>query len=787
MRKFMSLTLASLLAIVSLVATPPASASGLVEKNLPQFTASNSPSSGDFDVVLHRSKSGQHAVLRIKFPQLGERIQLMRVEKSGKYRQVFSYALSESDLDSTGGYSSLRDGQLVRVFNLPAEKTTFQILVDGKEYLERKTLTKTSKSLVKLNSVVVRGSDAAVTGSADFNIEVRDLIEGSSLRSLCLFVDGTPLNPQALTLARLGNDTITFDQQGCYAPAGGIDANQAVTLSYQTKSLLDGRHTLMVNAALTDSAGNARSSEGSLAFITDNQSLRATAPNPTLSGSLVAGQTLTLIPGNWGAGVTFSYKWYLDGVMIRGATSDKYLLTYADVGKVLKAEVTGVRSSVDQTVRSVETTAPISDQPLGSPSQGNIFQSSTSYNVTEKASVYDSVQRKYVEKEVNNYNVILTHPTTVFCEVTSSWGSCNFKVSAGWSGMFDTYESFFEYVRLIRISDGSEVDSEYMTLSTLSSNSDSLDFSISFSSLRAFNTQNQFRLEIRDAGSGQVLTNAGSSTIQIIRSPNNSVSELSYSSADSAIQSFQSNFVYRGGTASSPSWKLWQYAMPSKVKVMQACAVIPVFVAPQSLMDGSLDDWNTKSAADVTVSVFSGSGQLREKISVVGSRGDWNTLAQGNKMNLKVCGLNFQKDKRENLRVQMDFRYDAYNFEAVLSTSTSIEMIGNMKFTKINCYQGEAGQVINAYKPTCPEGWTKTKAKIKNGKVVMTTLNCLAGRDLQVIRAPEARCPEGYEVTELAVKNGKLVPWSISCRKGFTRTTVRGVFPSCPAGFTRTF
>lgn len=752
-----------------------------------QFLIQSSPTSGDFDVVLHRSKSGQHAVLRIKYPQVGQRVQLMRVEKSGKYKQVFSYTLEETELDALGNYAQLQSGQFIKGFKLPSSKTTYQVLVDGKEYLERKTLTKTKKALVSVNSVVVKGAEAAITGSADFSIQVRDLFEGLSLSSICLFVDDAPVSSANITSAMLGSDSVLLGPQGCLAPVTGIDSNLPLTLNYQTKSLLDGKHVLRATAVLSDTSGTPRSVQGSVSFLTDNQSLKATAPNPTFSGALMAGQTLTVMPGNWGNGVTYTYKWFLDGQLIRGATSDKYLLTYTDVGKVLKAEVTGTKNSQDKAVRTVETTSPISEQRTGSPSQGSLGQSSTSYNVVENSNVYDSVQRKYVLREVNNYNVVISHPTTVFCDTTSSYSGCTFSANVGWAGLFEDYESFFETVRLVRVSDGIEVDSDYLSLSTLSRSSDTLDFTVYSSSLRSSNNLNQFRLQIRDAGYNQTLTSNGSSTIQFIRSPNPSSSSLRLTSADKAVKGFSDSFVYRGGTSSSPAWKLWQYATPSKVLVMQTCAILPIFVAPQSLIDGSLDDWTTKNASDVTISVFGGNGLLREKISLIGSRGDWNNMALGNQVNIKVCGLNVQKDKKENLRVQFDFRYDAYNFESVVSTSNTIEMVGNMKFTKINCYQGEAGQVINAYKPVCPEGWTKTKAKIKNGKVVMTTLNCLAGRDLQVVRAPEPVCPEGYEITELKVKNGKLVPWTISCRKGFKRTTVTAVFPSCPAGYTRTF
>jgi hypothetical protein len=258
---------------------------------------------------------------------------------------------------------------------------------------------------------------------------------------------------------------------------------------------------------------------------------------------------------------------------------------------------------------------------------------------------------------------------------------------------------------------------------------------------------------------------------------------MRYQVTDQAVMQSQANFVYRGGTQSSPLWTLWQYAAPLSVKVMQECAILPIYIAPQSLQDGSFKDPTTQSAADATVSVFGSNGVLREKVSLFGARGDWNTMLVGNRLDIKACDLKNKKGDRETLRIQLDLRYDALNFESTYSTSLSVSMIGNLTFTTINCYRGVEGLTIYDYKPSCPSGWTQTSAEVKNGKVVMTTINCLKGADVEVVTAPEPSCPSGYSITDRKVKDGELVPWTITCTKGLSVRKITGVFPKCPSGY----
>jgi hypothetical protein len=70
-----------------------------------------------------------------------------------------------------------------------------------------------------------------------------------------------------------------------------------------------------------------------------------TAGKPKISGTAVAGKTLTVKPGTWGPGtVKLSYRWYRSGKSISGAWKTSYKLTSADKGKTITIKVTGTRT-----------------------------------------------------------------------------------------------------------------------------------------------------------------------------------------------------------------------------------------------------------------------------------------------------------------------------------------------------------------------------------------------------------------------------------------------------------
>lgn len=68
---------------------------------------------------------------------------------------------------------------------------------------------------------------------------------------------------------------------------------------------------------------------------------RVQGERPRITGAPAVGSTLTADPQWWTAGVTLSYRWYADGIIIGGATAATYTLTAAQAGRAISVAVTG--------------------------------------------------------------------------------------------------------------------------------------------------------------------------------------------------------------------------------------------------------------------------------------------------------------------------------------------------------------------------------------------------------------------------------------------------------------
>ncbi len=68
---------------------------------------------------------------------------------------------------------------------------------------------------------------------------------------------------------------------------------------------------------------------------------------PSVSGTVALGRTLTALPGAWGSGdtPTFTYQWRRGGQVITGATSSTYVVSTDDLGSTLAVTVTATRAA----------------------------------------------------------------------------------------------------------------------------------------------------------------------------------------------------------------------------------------------------------------------------------------------------------------------------------------------------------------------------------------------------------------------------------------------------------
>jgi plastocyanin len=80
---------------------------------------------------------------------------------------------------------------------------------------------------------------------------------------------------------------------------------------------------------------------------------------PSISGSAVAGQTLTCSTGTWTGSPSFAFQWLRDGVPISGATNADYLIVVDDLNHPIACRVTATNAigSTEATSAAVTATA----------------------------------------------------------------------------------------------------------------------------------------------------------------------------------------------------------------------------------------------------------------------------------------------------------------------------------------------------------------------------------------------------------------------------------------------
>ncbi|MFT4229309.1 MAG: hypothetical protein QM602_03365 [Microbacterium sp.] len=86
---------------------------------------------------------------------------------------------------------------------------------------------------------------------------------------------------------------------------------------------------------------------------------KLTAANPTISGSVAHGSTLTAKPGTWTSKTSFSYQWYANGRAISKATKSTFTLASAQKGKKITVKVTGKKSGYTTVAKTSKATGKV--------------------------------------------------------------------------------------------------------------------------------------------------------------------------------------------------------------------------------------------------------------------------------------------------------------------------------------------------------------------------------------------------------------------------------------------
>jgi hypothetical protein len=145
--------------------------------------------------------------------------------------------------------------------------------------------------------------------------------------------------------------------------------------------------------------GSAVTASNGVAVTAIAEAVSQTAPantvQPTVSGTAVVGQTISVNPGTWSGfpAPSFTYQWTRDGADIAGATASTYTLVTADAGHTVRCRVTadnGVGSPASATSSNgiavpaapVNTVAPAIPAPVPPAHPDSLYHTGDTLTVT---------------------------------------------------------------------------------------------------------------------------------------------------------------------------------------------------------------------------------------------------------------------------------------------------------------------------------------------------------------------------------------------------------------------
>jgi hypothetical protein len=151
-------------------------------------------------------------------------------------------------------------------------------------------------------------------------------------------ITGTPIVGQVITCSDgtwSGTAPITYSYQW---KNNGIDISGEVSNTYTVKPA-DYGDTLTCEVTATNVVGSASASSNS---VVGTATAPANITSPSISGSNIVGQTLTVTDGDWSGAPTptYSYQWKRAGSSIAGATNSTYTLVQADATFEITCTVT---------------------------------------------------------------------------------------------------------------------------------------------------------------------------------------------------------------------------------------------------------------------------------------------------------------------------------------------------------------------------------------------------------------------------------------------------------------
>lgn len=83
------------------------------------------------------------------------------------------------------------------------------------------------------------------------------------------------------------------------------------------------------------------------------------AGSPTIAGTYAVGSTLSAKPGTWSSGVTLTYRWFVDGKPMSGATGATHKIASTQGSRTIRVDVTGTKAGYATVVKPSATSAKV--------------------------------------------------------------------------------------------------------------------------------------------------------------------------------------------------------------------------------------------------------------------------------------------------------------------------------------------------------------------------------------------------------------------------------------------
>ena len=258
----------------------------------------------------------------------------------------------------------------------PVATFTYQWLAD-EEVIAGKTLA----TYVVTADMVGKQISVAVTGAATRYTSQTKTSAATAAVTLPLIpaaptpvISGTVKFGNTLTVApgTLAGATVKSTQWSSAATlTGSFTPIEGATSS--TYALTASDVTRFIRATVTwQKSGNGDTPKTSATTVVVAAGTFATPPIPTITGTKTVGSTLTANRGTWTtAADTYSYTWSRASgakgpfIAIGGATAETYTLTSADLGKLIKVTVTGVKAGYTSATSLSAATTAVAAGPSG--------------------------------------------------------------------------------------------------------------------------------------------------------------------------------------------------------------------------------------------------------------------------------------------------------------------------------------------------------------------------------------------------------------------------------------